>query len=61
MSEISFRKTFPTPFIIQLLEMKFKTGLSAGSGHPSQAMPWIREKAHSVDEKLSFFLFLPPK
>ena len=31
-------------FIIQLLEMKFKTELCAGSGHPSQAMPWVREK-----------------
>ena len=54
--EISYLKTISYFIHHSVLEMNFETELCAGSGHPSQPMPWIREKAHSVDEKLSSFL-----
>ena len=41
-SELQFEK-FPMPSTFLCWKMNFKTEVCSGSGHPVEAMPWIRE------------------
>ena len=44
---------FPTPLSFSSWKTNFKTGVCFGSGHPAEAIPWIRkiELARSIDDR----------